>query len=185
MIKRGNKKGQFYLMAAIVIIAIIIGWVTVSNSAKKSSNVEVYDVKEELGIESQEVLDFGIVNESNMSELLTDFGKLYTQYAGDQKEIYLVYGNRESVIVATYSTESVGGVSVIFEGGSKTGLEITEEHYRIKEIFPEGGAITIRIGDKGEEIERTFDLQEGENFYFIITQTIQGEQYVAGSIIKE
>ena len=55
-------KGQFYLMAAIVIIVVIISFAAVSNYAKKKAEIKIYDLGDELGIESEQVIDYGTYN---------------------------------------------------------------------------------------------------------------------------
>jgi len=58
-----QKRGQFYLIAALIIIAVIIGFAGISNYIQKKEVIKLYDLGEELGIESQNVLDFGTYNE--------------------------------------------------------------------------------------------------------------------------
>ena len=63
-----NKRGQFYLVAAMVIIVLIVGFAAVQNYTKKSRTIKLIDLKEELGIESGKVLDFGTFNLENPEE---------------------------------------------------------------------------------------------------------------------
>ncbi len=179
-----DKRGQFYLMASIVIVVIIIGFVSVTNYAKHSSVNEVYNVKNELGLESDNVLEYGtlrIDNQTEKSNLMERFSSNYTRYAGEKKEIYIIYGNAEQIFVATYSDISEGGVSVDFGSGVFSELEITEASSRISKRnrgkAKDKQEITLKVGD----IERTFNLKEGENFYFIVSQELGGQTYIAES----
>ena len=52
-----QKRGQFYLIAALVIIAVIIGYAGISNYLEKKESIKLYNLGEELGIESENVLD--------------------------------------------------------------------------------------------------------------------------------
>ncbi len=45
-----NKRGQFYLIADIIIIAAIIGYAAVSKYLGKTESVKLYNLGEELGI---------------------------------------------------------------------------------------------------------------------------------------
>ena len=47
-----GKEGQFYLAAAIVIIVLIVSFAGITNYIKRSEPVRIYDLKDELGIES-------------------------------------------------------------------------------------------------------------------------------------
>jgi len=158
--KRGrtkNKKGQFYLIAAIIIITIILGFVAISNYSKKKSAIKIYDLGEELGIESENVLDFGTYNEYNETEmetLLNDFIEIYATYIEEGIEIYFIFGNFEKITVIGYQElEDVPFMDVYTDPG--------------KEVI-----VTIN------SVEYKFKLKPGENFYFIISQEIGEEEHI-------
>ncbi|MEJ2267910.1 MAG: hypothetical protein P8X70_02450 [Nanoarchaeota archaeon] len=174
-----NRKGQFYLIAAIIIIAIIIGFAAVSNYAKKKEVIKLYDLGEELGIESENVLDFGTYNEyseEDMEDLLTEFVQSYSSYATEGKNLYFLFGNNKEFHFIAYQ-ELASDVSI--DIGEGINLIQTEPGQKY-DFTPENGKISevkIIIGD----LEYEFDLKPGENFYFIISQEIEGEQYVVKS----
>lgn len=153
-----QKRGQFYLIGAIIIIAAIIGFAAISNYLEKKESIKLYDLGEELGIESENVLDFGTYNEFDESEietLLTNFIESYAEYIEEGIEIYFIFGNPENITVIGYrELEEVPTISA----------EITASK---KEVI-----VTIN------SIKYPFKLEKGENFYFVISQEIGGEQYV-------
>jgi len=153
-----QKKGQFYLIAALVIISVIIGYAGISNYLEKKESIKLYDLGEELGIESENVLDFGIYNELNESEmdtLLKEFVGTYASYIEEGIEIYFIFGDAEKITIMGYrELEEVPSISVYAP---------TEKDKVI---------VTIN------GIEYVFKLKPGENFYFVISQEIGGEQYV-------
>ena len=54
--KRGNKRGQLYLIAALIIVFVIIGFFSLGNYAKKQkTDVKIYDIAKELEIETGNV----------------------------------------------------------------------------------------------------------------------------------
>ncbi|MBU3907467.1 MAG: hypothetical protein KKA64_04430 [Nanoarchaeota archaeon] len=174
-----NKKAQFYLLAAIVIIVIILGAAGTVNYLKKSSEVKIYDLKEELGFEGGSVLDFGTYNEysdPDMGTLLDHFTSVYTTYSGEDKEIYFLFGDAEGINKYTYNETAIGDVSIDI-GGTGVGVEVTEKKTSIEKLIVEGNKVKIDI--EGETYE--FTLKPGENFYFIISQNIGGEDYVVQS----
>src|SRR3989338_6227569 len=68
-----NKSGQVYIIAAIIVIGLILGYVTVTNVLRKSdTNVRVYDMRDELNIESGEVLDYGTYSGDSISKTNPD-----------------------------------------------------------------------------------------------------------------
>ncbi|MAG78899.1 hypothetical protein CMI40_00805 [Candidatus Pacearchaeota archaeon] len=168
-----DKRGQFYLLAAIVIVGIIIGFSTVSNYSKQKSSIRIYDLGEELGIESGQVIEHGVYQQKNIDNLLENFTALYTEYAGEGKELYFVFGDEEEVSVATYSDVVEGEISVNI-GDKKFGETITKQEYKKEDYSITGDEIEIDIG----ETKHKFKLKSGENFYYIISQDIEGEEYV-------
>ena len=169
-----KKRGQAYLLSAIIIISIISGFFAVRNYSDNSENVKIYNLKEELGIESEEVLDYGIYNRKNIETLLENFTRLYSAYAGTEKEIYFIFGNTDGVYIASYRDLETGTVSVTIPETSFT-LIISEKGYQKERISASAsGEIEVKIKDTSYN----FKLNPGENFYFIIAQEIKGNQYV-------
>ena len=177
--KRGRggmgKTGQFYLIAAIILASIIIGIVTVSNYSKRDSITRFQDLKEELQIESENVLDYGVYNkfnEAQMYGLLNDFTQEYIDSASGDKDLYFVFGNENNITVKGYQkSDKIISVS---SGASST---ITQEAGEfIGSIDPSGNDIILYIGDNSY----TFKLNKGENFYFVISQQGEGGYIVSG-----
>jgi len=168
-----NRRGQFYLLAAVVIIAAIIGFAAVSNYANRGTAVKVYDLKEELGFESEQVLEYGVLSD-NVENVTIHFTTLYTDYVGDDKDLYFIYGDAGDVRVISYLEEVVGGTSINI-GTAEPYLEIVGRVEDTIEADANGGKVKFTIG----ETEYEFDLEDGENFYFIISQDLEGETHVA------
>ena len=178
--KRVDKRAQFYLIAAIVIISIIIGFVTVTNYSKKPTT-KVYDLSEELGIESDQVVEHGIVNRLTMKALIEDFTVKYSEYIqGDVDNLFFIFGNFEDgVQVVTYEKITQGGIRI---GGTE--VEISDGHavttlIDSNKIETNGGVVKIEIkSEDGEIIEHIFELKPGENFYYIMQKKEGDQQYV-------
>jgi hypothetical protein len=149
-----NKRGQFYLIAAILIITVIVGFVTIQNYSRKKSSVTLYDLGEELGIEIQNVMDYGTYNDENLDTLFAEFIETYIDYVGVNKNIYFLFGNSESMNVKAYE-------------------ELTEVSMN-DNLKTDAGKIIIAIDD----VEYQFDLAAENNFYFVISQEIAGEKHV-------
>ncbi len=168
-----NKRGQFYLLAAIIIIGVIIGFVVISNYAERKASIKVYDLKEELSIESANVLNFGTYSELNETEMETLIRNFIEQYSTYEENIYFIFGDQYNITIISYSEleaeisiKETGSdpISLILDGGEATHEATT----KIKSVI-----ITI----EGKEYE--FDLKHGENFYFIIYLEAGEETHVA------
>lgn len=180
-----KKSGQFYLLSAIIIIAVLIGFSTISTYTRRGEDVRVFDLGEELGIEGSNVLDYGTYNaaevdvdypEGGLNSLVENFVDDYAEYIGEDKEISFVFGNPsdENVTVVNYEETE----STISDGRSHITIK------RRKRFKPEEppkitseGKTTIVFNDKNYDIE----LKPGENFFFVISQDVEGEVHVAKS----
>ncbi|HTY43910.1 MAG TPA: hypothetical protein VMC80_01585 [Patescibacteria group bacterium] len=171
-----GKRGQFYLIAAIVIIALIIGFAVVSSTPKKTTPIKLYDLGQELGIESQNVLAYGTYNELNdsqMQALWVQFVQEYASYTGEGKNLYFVFGNSATISVIAYQSLNESASVDVGTGYQKLIINSGQP----QSFVPSGSTVTIKIGDQKYQ----FNLQTGQNFYFVISQTVEGEKYVVTS----
>jgi hypothetical protein len=166
-----NKSGQFYLLAAIIIISIIIGFVAISNFAKKDSQIKTNDLGKELGVEGGEVLDFGTVsNERNIPKLIEDFAQKYSQYTSDpNREILFIYGSGSKIYSVNSTDLSTGGIQL-----GSIGIHTQKETILSTPLSVENGNVAITFNGQNY----IFEVKEGENFYFVINQQIGDNSYV-------
>jgi hypothetical protein len=177
--KRVDRRAQFYLIAAIVIIAIIIGFVTLKNYSQKPTT-KIYDLSDELGIESDQVVEYGIVNGQTMVDLITNFTERYAEYLqGDIDNLFFIFGNfEEGIKIVTYEQITTGGIRI---GGTE--VTIVDDEPVVTTIepddIPETGIIIIEIESEGGEVIRyEFELRPGENFYYIMQKKEGDQQYI-------
>lgn len=146
-----NRRGQYYLVAGIIIIGIIIGFIVIVNYAKKGQTVMVDDLKNELKFETQKVLEYDI---SHGGETMRQYGEDYSSHLGNSSlELYFIMGGIPSIVAYKYVN------------GDETPLG---------SVDTEEDKIIFNLDD----INYEFDLLPGENFYFLISQEIKGERFV-------
>ena len=69
-----NKRGQIFLMAAILITSVVIGLSTIDTEAEvMSPNEAFYDLSGEIGFETKRVLDYGVFQNSDPFAKINDF----------------------------------------------------------------------------------------------------------------
>ena len=144
-----NKKGQFYLVAGIIIISIIVSLIAIANYIQKGQTIIVNDLKEELKIETQKVLEYDAFGNQ-----MNQYGIDYSSHLGSNIKLYFITG-AEPNIVATNYTNGVAGSPI--------------------SLTLEGDKIIFTL----DEVDYEFDLMPSENFYFLISQEIKGELFVA------
>lgn len=177
-----NHKGQFFLIAAVVIIVVIVSVVTISNYTQKKETTKLYDLGKELGIESQNVLDYGTYNAQNESQIKTlmeTFIHNYHDYQEQDKNIYFVFGNSDAVNVLGYQDIENESVCIKLNPTHNTACQ----NYNLigsTQTYTMAGEIDkVAIVISQDQYE--FALKRGENFYFVIWQQIGGERQVVTS----
>ena len=149
-----NKRGQYYLVAAMIFIGIIFILISIVNQSKKETNTRIYELSKEMKIESSKVIEYYANTSDNKIE---NFTKEYSEYVGQETNIYFITGNRTSSFQEVYN----------YTNGTK--MNITSFTF-------DSGENTLNVTI--EEKLYSFEFEKGENFYFIITQTDGDEKYI-------
>mgnify|MGYP001558624303 CR=1 FL=1 len=169
------KRGQFYLVAAVVLAALIMSISAISNYSKKERNPRLDELTEEIQIESAKTMDYGTnnrLNSAQMNQLMQNFTNYYINYeARNGKNLYFVFGNSNNITVSGYQ-ETAKVVSVA-SGSSQTTITQSGGNFT-GSIIPSGNALVLSIDGK----QHNFNLSTAENFYFVITRDVSGGEYV-------
>jgi len=167
--KRG-KRGQFYIVAAIIISVVLIGLFTVNTYIKfKPKDVKFYDISDEMGLETGYVIDYGIYSQGNLNNLIEEWTVTYVDYSSKYTNIgewVIIYGNEKNITLLYFTEESSGDISLSI-GGTYVGIHVTPDSpwYGKESFQPSEDIIKVKVDD----IEYAFDLRKGENFYFVIS----------------
>lgn len=172
-----GKRGQFYIVAGIIILFVIAGFSVLTNYVKKKTTIRLYDVKEELGIESANVLDYGTYNdysEAEMEGLVQGFITDYEEYTGNGKNLYFIFGDTDKISVTVYQNLESGEAYIDVGGGNSELTPGTTEDF-----YPTAEDDMVILTVENEEY--FFKLREGENFYFVIYQEVGEETHVVSN----
>jgi hypothetical protein len=145
-----SKRGQFYLIATIVIIGLIIGVFVLANYSKGKSQSRVYELGSELKRESGKMLDYGATTGNYP---WASFTGNFSGYAGKD-------------------------INIIFLTGTLSSYEVYQYNNTIKQSFPYtniSNLVTISV----DGTNYNFKMRKGQNFYFVMYQYIEGERYVS------
>ena len=169
-----RKKGQFYLIAAIIIVVVLLGLSSLTNYiVEKKEPARFYDLSEEINEESYRVSEYSIINQDKNSEFIEDF----VSYAGEELDNFAVlYGDVNSANITYYKKQDTGEITLTSGGNILTTITGT------RELSPEGTAIIENPGDQisVDLLDKTynFQLKDGENFIFIITKQEEENVYI-------
>lgn len=173
------KRGQFYLIAAIVIVTIIISLGVVYNRVHVTAEEsKIYDLSEEINFEAAQIIDNGVLTGSlsNVSSRIENLTDAYSK-SNPNQDFFLVFGDGETgeLSVLYYNKSKTGSIG-ISAGGSIFDQEL--DLIRKGRFKSESGLVEIEISD---EVSRQFNLKPGQNFYILITKSKEGEKLVASN----
>jgi len=174
-----NKRGQFYIIAAIIIVLAISGLMSIATYAiAKPSPKTIYDLGSDLNKEGSRIIDYGVYSREDIRKLMDNFtDKEFAPYflqKTDNANILFVYGDRTDLWGVRYDTVSTGEVTATI-GGAQTSWQnagVYANRTSITNII--GETISVTILDK----EFEFELQDNEMFYFVMLQEKDEEIYV-------
>jgi len=173
-----NKKGQFYLVAAIIIVLVLVTLTSVRTYAiVKPEPRAIQDLGSELKEETSRIVDYGIYNANeDLNELLdnftdADFAPYFLQKTSETGIVF-VYGNSTDLFAVKYNNSITGTISAT--------IGTTGANWNTVNEFAERIAITptdpLTVNFSGKEFN--FDLKDNEMFYFVIVQERGDETYV-------
>ena len=175
-----NKKGQFYLIAAIIIVMILAGIASIKTYAvTRPEPRKIKDISFELNEETTRIIDYGIYSQKELPVLLNSFDEEFSEYFLEKTErtnIVFIYGNKSALYSVQYNDEYTGSVVASIGGASPTWStsEQIVSRYLIGVDQYSDGVLSVNI------LDRDFDfiIGDGEVFYFLITQEDDGEIFV-------
>jgi len=148
-----NKRGQFYLVATIIIVALVVSISVVFNYSTRTNYYNIEKIAKEVGIEGEKVMDYDMMHSTNQFD--NDFSKVYSAYAGD-KDIYFIIVDEGNSIREAY--KYTNGMKVDLSSNLNVG----------------SGNIKFTLDSK----DYNFKLAQGKNFYYVVIYDKGGERYV-------
>jgi hypothetical protein len=164
-----KKRGQFYIIAAIIIIGIIASLAAIYNTARTTKeDTTVYDLSEEINFEGSQILDSAVTNgvepqiQSRLEELMN-----YYNNSNKNIDFLFIYGTESDLTFYFYNNTGIGIVEVEF-GGFPVDLSMAQSIPRIDD------QVTINTGT-----ESIIDLKPGKFFFVVLKKEKEGERFVA------
>jgi hypothetical protein len=141
-----------------------------------------------MGIESQQVLDYGTYNNLNkdqMRTLMENFIKNYVNYIEEEKNIYFIFGNKQEINALGYQEINNESVCIKLnptdDDNDSSADECIPLSMQQTQTFPATSGTINVVVIRIEDNEYQFRLKPGENFYFVIWQKAGGEKNVVTS----
>jgi len=176
-----KKRGQFFLVAALVIIAVVASFATVYNNVKVSKqDVSVYDLSKDIKYEGLQYLTSSSYYASSPGEIRDYLEQLVLSYSNSYPDtnIIIIYGNLTTVQGIEYNSTYLGQNCIIMDVCA--GVERPQIQYtaNIPVNFSTGSATIVFDG-----VAYSFDINEqGQNFFFVFLKKkdFNGNIFVSG-----
>lgn len=168
-----NKRGQFYLVATVIIVSIIAGFAVVSNYSFEKTPSKFYPIEQELRIESAKVLDYGIASGKNTNEVMKNFSRDYA-INSDSDYSYYVFGKEDNLTLSGYNKLNTTTIQINVGLGEQA-MNFTKNQFQAFNFSNTGENIKVIVNN----VPYDFKLNKGQNFYFIVSKNVDGEKYVA------
>ena len=169
-----NKRGQFYLIAAIIIATVMASVFVVFNYTEKVPGAKVTTLGKEIETESRNTIEYGMLqgfDESEFKNLMSNFADSYIDYTEKRKDLYFIFGTTNEIVVSGYQG-SAREVTLIQE--TTTNIVTTTNGEFQATITSPSEEIILKIDNS----QYPFTLKSGENFYFVINENLNGNEYV-------
>ena len=169
-----NKRGQFYLIAAIVIVTIAVGFVVISNSASAQQTPNIYFLRDEIKIESSKVIDYSANSQLTGTQIQSTLTDLSSRYINNSQNsnFYFIFGNTTNMTFmsyeAYYTNITLNGID--YTNNISIGKTYTKS-------FVPGSSVIIGF----DGYPYSFPVNNGVNFNFVLSSNAGGQNYTATS----
>ena len=166
-----NKRGQFYLIATLAIVTVVARFLIITNQVSSVQNPTIGYLKDEINIESSNVIGYGIANGLSYTDIEDKLANLSYYYINNSAEsnLYFLYGTTSSLTLIAYQSKAEN----VFVNDNPVTITAGVT-YKGNGFTPEGDTIDININDTSYN----FKINSGENFHFAI-KSLSGNQVYA------
>src|SRR3989344_5046644 len=158
-----DKRGQVFLVAALIIIGVVISLIKISNRGIARDEPEAFfDLSDEIGFETKRVLDYGVINGvDDVDDLAKDLLNNYSENIA-KNDVAFIYGDLSNNELWAYYYNPVQVTAVRISGTYQTLNLFSGGRVDVKYF---GNQATILLNG----VDYVFDLRKGQNFYFVIS----------------
>lgn len=173
-----EKRGQFLIIASVILGIIITSLIATQNSVIKDSDSlkKFNSLCDNYKNEIFKISSYAVNNGKNESELIKDFSINFSKYARINDKnfaFFYIYGNNNSAIVFNNLNKTIN----IYDGNirSLNGNCTANFNNCIERI---NNANILIISNETEKINKTYNLSKNNRFYVFIMTIKDGEKYV-------
>lgn len=168
-----NKKGQFYFLAVILLAAVFITLVTVSNKISYTPQSNAFYESHEINFEVSHLLDYA-ANE-NLSDSASrlkfeNFSKSWVDEFGSDKNVFFIFGNSTNI---TLLGNKVSGTSLLVNTGSGN-QTISNSGFFENNYTLSGNNAKLYLDNQNYN----FTFYSGQDIYYLIKYIYNNQTFV-------
>jgi len=198
-----GKRGQFYILAAVIITSVLLSLAVVYNSVySQPEPARFYDLSGELKSESARVIDYGVYKQEDVSKLMQNFSQIAAKSIIDKYPgvgFVFIYGDKDDLVVENYAEDEsyfeIANQSDVLEGGGSefesiirldfegadfsTRIDQELRHYKEhawKAKIQNPGSENIKV--KINKQDYHFSVKENQQFFMVLLKTDGEDAYV-------
>ncbi len=165
-----QKRGQFYLIAAIIIIGVIAGLAQTYNVASAPKpNVEILSLAEEINFEGSQILENGAIHSLAEQTVKDRIEILAEHYSTNNPTIsfIFIYGASD---ITFYLYNPTATLEIYYNN-----LRVEFQTPNIKTLPRTNSPVLIKITD---EISRSINAPPGQFFFAVLVKEQQDERFI-------
>lgn len=174
-----KKRGQFYLLAAAIIIGFLISLSVAYNSVVSSKNSQrFFDLAENLEREGVSIVSYGVYNNQGIDNLIQNFTELFSSYLENtDKDLNFVIltGDTTNVKIRQLNKTSLGQTKVYIGNTLSITENIVNKVIVSGNIDPRTNTISFELANG---VKKNITINPGQNFIFVLAKGEGAEKYV-------
>jgi hypothetical protein len=174
--RKGCKKGQFYLITVVILISLFIAFASTYNFLGREKGMNIYEIKKEIEIESQKTMEYIAYQKLSNTEsrnILSNFSSIYIKRLEKNKNSFFIYGTYSDLFIKGFkASEDEINLSINNGEYEKLDLNIGEEFGPLD--YHNVNNLKIKVG----EVEILFEIKEGQSLYYLIHYREVGGEYI-------
>ena len=168
-----------YLVAALIIAALIIGLGTIYNYARLSKeDKNVLGLSREIDYETSRVIDRGVFKGEDINKQVENITEYYANL-NPRNELVTVFGDVNQLTAYHYKLNNEGTICI--QTGSCTGIEFFSKVRDNVQVIQDNNNLKVSL-EQGDVYE--FELKPGKNFYIVLIKEKENEIFVAAPETK-
>lgn len=174
-----KKRGQIYIVAAIILIAFLIGVVAISNTISRLETQNIEEESAELSYEIQKIFDTSSDDDERFERLI-EFADDYSETSGAPIDFYFISSDFD-----TFGSNNL----IVYDSSNKS--TNIDEDTSVLNILPNEKVPKGKIGKKELEFDNgkqkitietddiDYEVPLGNSgFHYIISKDVKGERHI-------